>query len=139
MILGFLRRYKKFAAVVGLLLMLMGIMAWQLRSEIRKNSALEADNEQLQQAHKTNQQAIQDLKNEIERREQALAHYQEQVARIEHEAQQKRHELESRLAALRAEYESVQDFLSIPVPSEFVDGWMRSRATGSDGDEGGED
>ena len=139
MILGLLKQYKKFAAVVGVLLLIMAVMAWQLRGEIRENSRLQSNIKQLEQAHQANLDAMEELEQEMQHREKVIQDYQEDLARIQEEARREKQDLKNRLSALRSDYEDIDDFLSLPVPERFADEWMRQRAAGGDRDPDQED
>ncbi len=137
-ILGMAKKTKIFGAAIGILLVIMLVLAWQYRAEVRKSAGLLAGMQNAIEANYQQQKAIGELKKERDHLERTLESRSVEQARIEREAARQIFNLEQRLAGLRAEYESVDEFLSLPVPAEFVQ-WMRERAAGSDQDRGPED
>ncbi|MFP4629421.1 MAG: hypothetical protein ACLFMQ_01725 [Desulfohalobiaceae bacterium] len=136
---GFLGKFKALVAVSLILLSILGVLAWQYKGELQESARLAEIKEKLLLVNQINQEAISQLQDERKSLEQALKDRAKREQELQQELREKDQELQTKLQDLRDEHEDVQEFLDLPVPQRFVDGWMRRDTQGSDQDQGGED
>lgn len=129
-----LSKTKAFGIAIGVLLIILLFLGWQYRSEVRKSAELLAGMQNAIKANHQQKETIKELRTERARLEKTLESRAAEQARIKSESARKIFNLERRLKGLRSEYESIDEFLSISVPADFVDQWMRKRSAGGDKD-----
>ena len=124
------------AGIIVTVLVGMGVLAWQYRTELQISAGLRKDKQQLIEANEQNQQAINELQIEKQRLERALDARAKEQARIEQQSRQETARLRNQLEQLKVEYEDIEEFMRITAPNKFVDKWMRerSRNNNKDGD-----
>ena len=124
------------AGIIVTVLVGMGVLAWQYRTELQISAGLRKDKQQLIEANEQNQQAINELQIEKQRLERALDARAKEQARIEQQSRQETARLRNQLEQLKVEYEDIEEFMRITAPNRFVDEWMRerSRNNNKDGD-----
>jgi TolA-binding protein len=119
-----LTQIKITAAIVAVLLGLLGVQHMMYRSAIKKSATLEAANKNL---HQVNQENVADkarMRSEISAMESAMAQMASEQERIIEAANKNLRDKEQELSKLRESNENVSDFLSVPVPADFI-GWLR--------------
>lgn len=127
-----LTKIKALVAVSVVLMMIIGALGWQLRSELQANARLETETEHLESVNAENLKTMEKMRREKKRLEKTLAERTKRLEEIERRAGEKEKQLREKLERLRGKYESIDEYMSVPVPDEFVDKWMRARA--ADGD-----
>ena len=106
-------------ALLTLAIIAMGL-AWQYRGEIIKSSGLESKIDQLRQTDSENREAIARITKELQVYEATIAMQQAdyEQARVDHD--ERVTTMKSQLNELRHDFKTIDDFLSAPVPAEYV-------------------
>lgn len=102
-----------------------GFFWFQVKAVRAETAKLKIENASLMEAIQAGQAALEAERTERRRVEQLLTKRLALQKQIERQAQEKLEAKNRELAALRKQYETIDAFLSIPVPDEFRDQWMR--------------
>jgi Rps23 Pro-64 3,4-dihydroxylase Tpa1-like proline 4-hydroxylase len=124
-------------ATVGLLLVC-ALLYWSHARVTEANAALKADLVLIEGALEETREALAAAIAEKERVQEVMSRRLEVERQIQQRRERELRAAHEMLAKLRAEYEDIEVFLSLPVPGAFVDQWMRGRPHDS-ADEGGAD
>lgn len=119
-----LTQIKITAAIVAVLLGLLGVQHIMYRSALQRSAALAAANDNLHQVNRAYVVETQRLTDEIDAMESTMAAMAAEQAKIIETSNARLRATEKDLSELQVEYEKVSDFFSVPVPDDFIV-WLR--------------
>ena len=119
---------KILGSLVGSLLIVCGLLLIAHNRATDAKAALQAEIAVMEGVLAANEEALAVAVREKENIERIMAQRLAAQKAIQVRTETELREASKRLAQLRAEYEDIKNFLSLPVPPAFVDYWMRGRA-----------
>ncbi len=111
---------KVFGGALIVLIAATGVLALQLRGEISESSRLNEVVSQLKQTDKQNKEAIARMEKELQVYEATIAMQMADYAQARSDHDERVTTMKSQLNELRHDFKTIDDFLSAPVPAEYV-------------------
>jgi hypothetical protein len=119
--------WKIGAGVVLALLIICGGLWWSHQRLAEANANLKADLILTETVLAEQEAALSEAIKERDRIEKVMSDRLAAERAIRARNERELRERNTQLAKLRKEYENIEKFLSIPVPPDFVDRWMRGK------------